>query len=141
MILSGVTVEDFIQICNMIKRKKNETLEEQYKLQGSQCFYCKDNTPYELITRDHFEPLSKGNTLINNKVFACRPCNNMKGNRTLEQFKSLMIKRCCDVLRKVIEQDWKISQEQLDMFRHHVRVINNLEDLISKGSKPENLFT
>ena len=133
--------ENCLQICNMIKRKKNNTLEEQYRLQGSCCFYCKDNTSYELITRDHFEPVSKGNTLVNNKVFACRPCNNMKGNRTLEQFQSLMIKRSCDILRKVIEQDWKISQQQLDMFRHHVRVINNLEDLISKGSKPETLFT
>ena len=53
----------------MTKRKRNEVLEKQYYDQGSCCIYCKEKVPYELITRDHFQPLSKGNTFLKNKVF------------------------------------------------------------------------
>jgi hypothetical protein len=125
----------------MIKRKKNEALEEQYRLQGSCCYYCKEDVPYDLITKDHFNPVSKGNTLINNKLFCCRPCNNIKGNRTIEEFRDLIIKRCCDTLKKVVAQDWKISDYQIKIIKHHVSVLKTLNDIISEDSKLPVLFT
>ena len=70
----------------MTKRKRNEVLEKQYYDQGSCCIYCKEKVPYELITRDHFQPLSKGNTFLKNKVFACRYCNSMKGSLNINEF-------------------------------------------------------
>lgn len=125
----------------MIKRKKNETLEEQYRLQGSCCYYCKEAVPYDLITKDHFNPASKGNTLVNNKLFCCRPCNNIKGDRTIEEFRDLIIKRCCDTLKKVVAQDWKISDYQIKIIKHHVSVLKTLNDIISEDSKLPVLFT
>lgn len=125
----------------MIKRKRNDTLEEQYRLQGSRCYYCKDSTPYDLITRDHFNPVSKGNTLVNNKLFSCRPCNNIKGNRTIEEFRDLILKRCCDILKKVIAQDWKISEHQVKIIKHHVVVLNTLNQIILEGNKLPLVFT
>jgi hypothetical protein len=125
----------------MILRARNSALEEQYKQQGECCYYCKRSVPYELITKDHIKPLSKGNSLENNKVFACRTCNNMKGNRTFEEFKSLMIKRCCNILKDVIKQDWKISEKQLDMFRHHVKVIKTIDEVINNNNVPTIVFT
>lgn len=125
----------------MVKRKRNEALEEQYRLQGSCCYYCKERVPYDLITRDHFHPISKGNTLVNNKIFACRPCNNMKGNLNVEEFRSAMIKKCYKILSKAEEQDWDLSEEFINRLDHHVRVVKNLTDIIKKGSKPEIIFT
>ncbi len=125
----------------MRKRKPNEALEEQYRIQGSCCFYCKESIPYEYITKDHFHPISKGNTLVNNKIFACRPCNNMKGNLNIEEFKLAMIKKCYKILIKAEEQNWDLPEELINRLDHHVRVVKNLTDIIKKGSKPKIIFT
>jgi hypothetical protein len=125
----------------MIVRNSNPTLEEQYKQQGECCYYCKDKVPYSLITRDHIKPVSKGHVLVNNKIYACRTCNNMKGDRSFEEFRSLMIKRCCDILSKVVKQNWMISDYQINMIKHHVRVINTVTDIINNGNTTSIKFT
>ena len=51
------------------------------------CFYCDIKFTEEVKkTKDHVDPLSKGNKLDGNRVYACRPCNFAKGNMTLEEF-------------------------------------------------------
>ena len=113
----------------MIKRKKNQVLEKQYEEQGSCCYYCKRPIPYEDITRDHVLPVSKGHTLLNNKVFACRTCNNHKGDRSLEDFKKLMIRKACAILKNVVAANFKMTEEELYMFKYYTSVMKNLDQI------------
>lgn len=69
-------------------RKPNLNLFKQYEEQGACCFYCKEKIDFDKITRDHFLPKTKGNTFLNNKVFACKLCNNIKGHKTIEELKT-----------------------------------------------------
>jgi 5-methylcytosine-specific restriction endonuclease McrA len=125
----------------MRKRKPNEALEEQYRLQGSCCFYCKESISYEYITKDHFLPVSKGNTLINNKVFACRTCNNIKGNRSLQEFKTLLLKKSSYLLEKELINNTKLSDNDIDIIIHYLKAAKNVENLISNTNHPLVLFT
>lgn len=125
----------------MIKRAKNDALEKQYKEQGECCYYCKQKIPYDLITRDHVKPASKGNLFINNKIFACRSCNNLKGNRTFEEFRFLMIKRCSDILNKIAKKNYKLTDYEVKMLDHHVAVINTLNEIIKNNNQISLVFT
>lgn len=58
--------------------------------QEGKCFYCgceikkfgtKKGAHKKIYTSDHFFPKSKGNRLKNNKVLACRECNEQKDSR------------------------------------------------------------
>jgi len=122
-------------------RKRNETLEKQYRDQGSCCYYCKKEVPYELITRDHINPVSKGSNLIKNKIYACVNCNSYKGDKTFEEFRAIMIKKSCRILGDVVNQGFKISQEQLDKIRYFVAVMNTVSVIIENDNTPEVVFT
>ena len=50
-----------------------------YKLQERKCFYCDKKFKLNQLTIDHFYPKTYGNTLLNNKVLACKKCNGKKG--------------------------------------------------------------
>ncbi len=121
--------------------KANKTLEEQYKKQGSKCIYCQSNTPYEKITRDHLHPVSKGNTLIDNKVFACAKCNVSKGNMTIEEFRNNILNKILSTLRHVVNSNWKISKSQATKFRYYCKVFTTCNKIIKNGNKPEIIFT
>jgi 5-methylcytosine-specific restriction endonuclease McrA len=55
------------------------------------CFYCATYVSADAATIDHFVPMCRGGTnKLNNKVMACRQCNNAKADldpRTLGIFK------------------------------------------------------
>jgi 5-methylcytosine-specific restriction endonuclease McrA len=125
----------------MIKRKRNEALEEQYRLQGSCCLYCKENVPYELITRDHFLPVSKGNTLVNNKVFACRTCNNIKGNKSLVEFKDFLIKKSFYLLEKEIVNNKKLKKYELSLISKYMKAAKTIEEFITDNKNVPVVFT
>lgn len=125
----------------MVIRKKNEVLEKQYEEQGSCCYYCKDTVSFDLITRDHFNPVSGGHTLVNNKVFACRTCNSIKGNLSIDDFRLELIKRSCDILRTVKNNKWMISDEQIKKMKHYNRVLKTVVSIIENDYKPEIIFT
>lgn len=117
------------KLLRMTKRKKNEVLEKQYQTQGNCCYYCKRPIPFEDITKDHVLPVSKGHTLLNNKVFACRTCNNHKGDRTLEVFKKLMIRKSCAILKKVVAANFIMTEDELRMFKYYTSVMKNLDQI------------
>lgn len=60
------------------------------------CFYCGKPAG----TKDHVIPRSRGGRGPNNKVHACKRCNQIKGDRTLEEYRSAM----ATALQKPIEQ-------------------------------------
>ena len=53
------------------------------------CFYCLIKLTNSNRTRDHLKPKSKGNTLIDNRVYCCKTCNQSKGSLT---FKDWLVK-------------------------------------------------
>lgn len=116
-----------------IRRKPNPELEKRYREQGSCCFYCGIKIPYELVTRDHVLPKSKGGTFPNNSVFACKKCNGTKGSLSLEEFKQLIIGRTIAILRTVVNNDFKITQSQTDKFKHNHRILMSIVELINKN--------
>ena len=51
------------------------------------CMYCGEHFVHDLLTRDHVIPLSRGGRdCWENVVTACFRCNNLKGNRTPEEW-------------------------------------------------------
>ena len=62
-------------------RKRKDKKRTQIALRdGYKCIYCGDKTPPFQI--DHVKPLSKGGSNnINNLVFSCSTCNNLKANK------------------------------------------------------------
>lgn len=125
----------------MVERKENKTLEDQYKLQGECCYYCEEKVPFSLITKDHLHPKSKGNTLVNNKLFACKLCNNLKGDKSLEEFQAEMLKRACGILQAVVNQKFNISDKQLERFRYYTKVSKKVLWIINNEGKPSIIFT
>jgi hypothetical protein len=109
--------------------------------QGGCCYYCKNNTPYEEITRDHFLPVSEGNTLVNNKVFACRKCNSLKGAKSIEEFKDFLLFKLTEILKEVVDNNWIMSQKQLDKFQWYSKILKTIGEIIDNDNKPLIIFT
>jgi len=125
----------------MVERKEKEVLKKQYEEQGSCCYYCEEKVPYSLITRDHINPKSKGHTFINNKVFACRACNSVKGDKSLEEFQKYMLNKACNMLRAVANQKFMASQDQVDKIKYYTKVSRKVLTILENGGKPDMIFT
>lgn len=125
----------------MNQRKFNQQIYDQYAKQGSCCYYCKKDIPYENITRDHFLPVSEGNTLVNNKVFACRKCNSLKGNNTIDEFKDFILLKLINILKEVVDNNWIMSEKQLDKFEWYSRILKTIVEIIDNDYKPLIIFT
>jgi hypothetical protein len=125
----------------MILRSRNPALEAQYKQQGECCFYCKREIPFVLITKDHIYPRSKGWKFTNNKIFACRTCNNIKGNRTFEEFRDLLKKRCQRIRDEIKSDGFRISDNKIFLLEHHEKVISTVEEIIRSDFKLDIVFT
>ena len=125
----------------MIKRKSNLQLESQYKEQGECCYYCKDKVPFEYITRDHFNPVSEGNTLVDNKVFACRSCNSIKGNKTILVFKASIKNRCEKLMNEIKQAEYQMSEEHVRKIKRYCKIIKTINEIIANDHKPQILFT
>ncbi len=125
----------------MTKRKPNLQLEEQYQLQGDCCYYCKDKVPFEYITRDHFNPVSEGNTLVDNKVFACRSCNSIKGNKGIPEFKVSIKKRCEKLIIDIRAKEFQLTEDRVRKLRRYGTVIKTLNEIIANDHKPQIIFT
>lgn len=55
------------------------------------CAYCGQRYPYKDLSRDHIVPRSRGGVdTWMNCVTACRRCNQLKGNKRVEDFRPLL---------------------------------------------------
>ena len=125
----------------MIMRKPNIQLEDQYKQQGSCCFYCKEKVPFEFITRDHFHPFSKGNTLVNNKVFACRSCNSIKGNQGINEFYESIRNRIKKYILEISRKNYEINESDLRKLDRYRKVCHSIKEIQLNDNKPSLIFT
>jgi len=60
-----------------------------FKRDGAVCRYCQEVTAWEDGVAEHVLPRGRGGaTVIENLVWACRPCNRAKGNMTGDEFRT-----------------------------------------------------
>jgi HNH endonuclease len=52
------------------------------------CWYCGTDTTEAIFEREHQVPLSLNGGHGDNMVDSCQPCNRLKSNRTVEQFRA-----------------------------------------------------
>jgi 5-methylcytosine-specific restriction endonuclease McrA len=78
-----------------------------YARDDGHCQYCGCHVPYREMTLDHVQPSSKGGgTTWTNVVLCCRPCNQVKGNRTPDQARMTLINHPRKpTFRSLIERD------------------------------------
>jgi len=63
------------------------TRDEIFARDGFRCVYCGVVHPAAVLTLDHVQPrLRGGDRTAGNIVTACRPCNVLKGHRTLAEY-------------------------------------------------------
>ncbi len=102
------------------KRKRDKLFNELIIKQNSRCLYCnkefhknfKLTTPLQ-PTIDHKIPIKKGGKEEkSNYVLACRDCNVIKGNKTIEEFRQYM---------KPFE-DGNVARKDLSEFFHYLKL-------------------
>lgn len=71
-----------------VMKKKREKLYRKHK---GCCTYCKAWYPFEETTIDHITPRSKGGrNSWDNITLACAPCNRLKADKPLHEFKQVL---------------------------------------------------
>lgn len=76
--------------------KQNTKHARLFETSFHKCYYCKKELTDDNRTRDHIKPFSKGGKLNpNNKVYACRECNQLKGPYTLIEFNARLLETIC----------------------------------------------
>lgn len=117
----------------MKKTKLNENEYKQYIEQNKQCFYCKRVVPPEGMSRDHFIPKSKGGKQENNIVLCCKPCNVLKSDFTLQEFRDEVIKVIKVVLKQIVDQEFKMTEKQYGTIKRLSVLLKTLGELIEKN--------
>lgn len=85
------------------------------------CCYCGNRYQRAFLTREHIVPVSRGgpNTWMNCAT-ACKHCNNLKGNRTLEEigWKLLYVPYIPNQAEALILAGRNIQADQMDFLRN-----------------------
>lgn len=58
-----------------------------FSMTGGRCYYCGCRLDFDDFHMDHFYAKSKGGKVHDNLVPACRDCNIMKCDRSIEEFR------------------------------------------------------
>jgi hypothetical protein len=59
----------------------------------------------------------------------------------MDEFQQFLINKLCDILRKVVENDWKISKQDVALFKWYSRVLVTVGEIIKNDYKPSHIFT
>ena len=109
-------------LCVTQNKRKSITAKQAkiaYLRSQAVCFYCgKDISPFEnrlmRFEIDHLVPVAKnGRSEQNNYVAACRECNNLKSDKTVEEFlesKQITTRRCFFLVFPLENHDQKHNQ-------------------------------
>ena len=86
-----------------------------YSVTGGKCFYCGCNLDVNNFQVDHYIAKSKNGIDTKNRVPACKDCNAIKSNKSIEEFRNtieqyltndthvLMIDKYMGITRKKVE--------------------------------------
>ncbi len=70
---------------------KTPTMKRLRKRCNERCYYCGGQLGFRSATIDHIYPRSKGGQSdYHNLALACEPCNQLKGDRTVEEFRTMV---------------------------------------------------
>lgn len=65
------------------------------KFYGSRCYWCQKRLTEQTASRDHLVPLSTGGEdVLANIVPACFPCNSSRGNKSEQEFREYLARKC-----------------------------------------------
>jgi len=87
------------------------------------CLYCGDTLPTRLLTRDHVIPVSVGGRdEWGNVVTACRPCNQRKDNKLLENIdmRLLAVPYAPNRAEGLILENRRIFTDQMEFLRSRI---------------------
>lgn len=73
-----------------MKNYSESVREKIYMVTNGKCFYCGCKIDLNNFQVDHYGPKAKGGIDKFNRVPACRDCNNIKSNKTIEKFRSII---------------------------------------------------
>jgi hypothetical protein len=59
----------------------------------------------------------------------------------MDEFQQFLINKLCDILKKVVENDWKISKQDVDLFKWYSKVLVTVGEIIKNDYKPSHIFT
>lgn len=88
---------------------------------STRCFYCERKFDNKIKkTKEHIIPKSKGgNNNLNNLVYACIECNELRGNMEFYEFK--------DYLQNIINKNKSIKIKNYSLNRLDIsKIINNI---------------
>lgn len=133
----------------MSRKKLNKNRRADiYKSLNGRCAYCGQLIIYDNMQVEHVQPLSRNGTdTKENMLPSCHDCNSLKGNRNLEEFRSMLENMVEDVFKnkleyivaekfgliKTISQPVKFYFETKNIKLDERKMINNeCEDIINK---------
>jgi hypothetical protein len=123
-------------------KQEREQFRERYDIeQGGRCYYCKDVTPFDKITDDHFLPRREGHGLKDNRVLACKYCNQEKWHLNIYQFREKMCRTMANFIRHMIGKgchpnEFKHNQKIMKMYR----IIQTCTEILHNEGKPTILY-
>jgi 5-methylcytosine-specific restriction endonuclease McrA len=124
------------------KKNKREKFRERYQIiQGGKCYYCKEPTPFDLISDDHFLPKSAGHTLSKNRVLSCKWCNNIKGALNIYEYRVKLCQMIAEYLRRLHKKNVneKHVRKEYKLMRMWMAV-QTCTEIIHNGGKPKIMF-
>lgn len=130
-----VTIPSIMALNNEHKNTRTPVLNNTnlFRRDINVCAYCGRTFQYERLSRDHVHPVSKGGKDIwTNVVTACKPCNNEKGNSTLQQlgWELIYVPYVPDRAEQLILQNRRILVDQMDFLKSFVPQHSRVHKLI-----------
>ena len=65
----------------------------------------------------------------------------MKGNKSIDEFKVSVTRKYIDLLRNVVNNNWMISDDQINRFKKYVVISNTLAEIQKNDYRPTIMFT
>lgn len=65
----------------------------------------------------------------------------MKGDKSVDEFRKFLVDKICQILRDVVQNDWKISKRQVEYMKWYSQLLKTTGEIIDNGYKPLVIFT
>ena len=97
--------------------------------QNRRCGYCGRKIGFSEVTVDHIIPISRGGPdCRDNMICSCRPCNEFKRNRTVEEFRAAIQTSNYNLMQKEPEYRASLRFGLIREYRKKVRFYFEAKD-------------
>lgn len=88
--------------------------EKVFRLTKGRCYYCGCKLNIKDYQIDHFIPKSKGGGFVDNFVPACRDCNIIKSDYTIEEFRNIIENMIVDnITGRMISRYYVVKKKKI----------------------------